>query len=45
MEADGQDLATTYILLEGRDESHEVLEAEDNLKKRQMKIQMKKRKS
>lgn len=31
VEADGQDLATTYILLEGRDESHEVLEAEDNL--------------
>lgn len=31
VEADGQDLATTYILLEGRDELHEVLEAEDKL--------------
>ena len=28
VEVEGQDLATTYILLEGRDESHEVLEAE-----------------
>ncbi|MBU5430193.1 stage II sporulation protein P [Kineothrix sp. MSJ-39] len=30
VEVDGQDLATTYILLEGRDESHEVLQAERN---------------
>ena len=29
VDVDGQDLATTYILLEGRDESHEVLEAGD----------------
>ena len=28
VEVEGQDLATTYILLEGRDESHEVLQAE-----------------
>lgn len=30
VEVEGQDLATTYILLEGRDESHEVLEAGSN---------------
>lgn len=30
VEVDGQDLATAYILLEGRDESHEVLEAGSN---------------
>lgn len=28
VEVDGQDLATAYILLEGRDESHEVLQGE-----------------
>ena len=28
VEVEGQDLATTYILLEGRDESHEVLQGE-----------------